>query len=197
MAKSSSRPALIECKLLHYPPMHPPALPRPRPAAPSSSALPARRPLPCTGHAAAGPRGGVPRPWRRADTGPAGGAGRAAAVPGSHEHHNLCQPQVGWAGGRAGGRAGGWVRLCRLWAWEGWKAWCVQWRGTALAPLARPDCTAPVVSHSAAGKMKHYSSPREKKVLILGLTAMLSLPDAQVPAEIKPGMPQVRVGLAR
>jgi hypothetical protein len=45
--------------------------------------------------------------------------------------------------------------------------------------------------------MKHYSSPREKKVLILGLTALLSLPDAQVPAEIKPGMPQVRVGLAR
>ena len=39
--------------------------------------------------------------------------------------------------------------------------------------------------------MKHYSSPREKKVLILGLVALLSLPDAQLPPEIRPGMPQV------
>jgi hypothetical protein len=39
--------------------------------------------------------------------------------------------------------------------------------------------------------MKHYSSPREKKVLVLGLVALLSLPDSQVPPEIKPGMPQV------
>lgn len=41
--------------------------------------------------------------------------------------------------------------------------------------------------------MKHYSSPREKKVLILGLVALLSLPDAQLPPEIRPGMPQVGV----
>lgn len=40
--------------------------------------------------------------------------------------------------------------------------------------------------------MKHYSSPREKKVLILGLVALLSLPEAQLPPEIRPGMPQVR-----
>ncbi len=39
--------------------------------------------------------------------------------------------------------------------------------------------------------MKHYSSPREKKVLILGLVALLSLPEAQLPPEVRPGMPQV------
>lgn len=40
--------------------------------------------------------------------------------------------------------------------------------------------------------MKHYSSPREKKVLALGLVALLGLPDAALPPEVRPGMPQVR-----
>jgi hypothetical protein len=40
--------------------------------------------------------------------------------------------------------------------------------------------------------MKHYSSPREKKVLVLGLVSLLSLPDSQLPQEVKPGMPLVR-----
>jgi len=42
--------------------------------------------------------------------------------------------------------------------------------------------------------MKHYTSPREKKVLILGLVSLIALPDAQLPAEVKPGMPQVGRG---
>ncbi|PSC72993.1 importin beta-like SAD2 [Micractinium conductrix] len=48
-----------------------------------------------------------------------------------------------------------------------------------------------------SGKMKHYSSPREKKVLVLGLTALLALPDAALPAEVKPGMPQVTSAILR
>lgn len=42
--------------------------------------------------------------------------------------------------------------------------------------------------------MKHYTSPREKKVLILGLVAMLAVPEAQLPPEVRPGMPQVSGG---
>lgn len=45
--------------------------------------------------------------------------------------------------------------------------------------------------------MKHYSSPREKKVLILGLVALLSLPDAQLPPEVRAGMPQVTSAVLR
>jgi hypothetical protein len=40
--------------------------------------------------------------------------------------------------------------------------------------------------------MKHYSSPREKKVLVLGLVSLLALPEAQVPAAVQAGLPQVR-----
>ena len=40
--------------------------------------------------------------------------------------------------------------------------------------------------------MKHYSSPREKKILALGLVALLALPEAALPPEVRPGMPQVR-----
>lgn len=45
--------------------------------------------------------------------------------------------------------------------------------------------------------MKHYTSPREKKVLILGLVALLSLPDAQLPPEVRAGMPQVTSAVLR
>lgn len=45
--------------------------------------------------------------------------------------------------------------------------------------------------------MKHYSSPREKKVLILGLVALLALPDAALPAEVRAGMPQVTAATLR
>lgn len=60
------------------------------------------------------------------------------------------------------------------------------WSWPLLHPSHLLACTP------RAGKMKHYSSPREKKVLILGLVALLSLPEAQLPPEIRPGMPQVR-----
>ncbi|KAL4855989.1 Importin beta-like SAD2 [Chlorella vulgaris] len=48
-----------------------------------------------------------------------------------------------------------------------------------------------------SGKMKHYSSPREKKVLVLGLVSLLSLPDSQLPQEVKPGMPLVTSAVLR
>lgn len=54
-----------------------------------------------------------------------------------------------------------------------------------------------IFANRKSGKMKHYSSPREKKVLILGLVSLLALPDAQLPPEVKPGMPQVTSAVLR
>ena len=154
---------LANCLIAH-PPAHPPSLAlaptAPRHATPRHARLPCR-PLPGAGDAAAGPRGGVARPGRRADVcgggravlqprthaGPAGGAGRAAAVPGRHEHHHLCQPQVGWVGGRVGGWMGGWAGHV---AWCGMGLWC----GAGLAlcsagvwlwdyPHTTPSCGLP------------------------------------------------------
>ena len=48
----------------------------------------------------------------------------------------------------------------------------------------------------AAGKMKHFSQPQDKKLAVLGLVALLALPDAALPPEIKPGMPQVRAAIS-
>lgn len=76
---------------------------------------------------------------------------------------------------------------------------CTPCRVLAIPPLRvcarlRPHLKPVIPTPPCAGKMKHYSSPREKKVLILGLVALLALPDSQLPAEVKPGMPQVGTG---
>ena len=42
-----------------------------------------------------------------------------------------------------------------------------------------------------AGKMKHFASPRDKKILALGLISLLSCPADQVPQEIAAGLQQV------
>ena len=39
--------------------------------------------------------------------------------------------------------------------------------------------------------MKHFSQPQDKKLAVLGLVALLALPEASVPPEVQPGMPQV------
>eukprot|EP00887_Chlorella_sp_A99_P003658 scaffold7.g3658.t1 len=48
-----------------------------------------------------------------------------------------------------------------------------------------------VFAQKASGKMRHYVSPREKKVAVLGLVSLLSLAEAQLPPEVAAGMPQV------
>lgn len=64
--------------------------------------------------------------------------------------------------------------------------------GQALQALATT-----IFAARKSGKMRHYTAPREKKVLILGLVALMGLPDAQLPAEVKPGMPQVTSAVLR
>lgn len=54
-----------------------------------------------------------------------------------------------------------------------------------------------IFASKKSGKMKHYTSPREKKVVTLGLISLIALPDAQLPPEVKPGMPQVTSAILR
>lgn len=42
-----------------------------------------------------------------------------------------------------------------------------------------------------SGKMKHFTAPRDKKILLLGLISLLSCPEQQMPQEIKAGLQQV------
>lgn len=50
---------------------------------------------------------------------------------------------------------------------------------------------------SKRDKPAHFKGQQDKKVVVLGLLALLGLPDAALPAEIVAGLPQLLSGLVR
>ncbi|GLC37117.1 hypothetical protein PLESTB_000981600 [Pleodorina starrii] len=56
---------------------------------------------------------------------------------------------------------------------------------------------AAIFAVKKSGKPKHFRRMHDKKVCVLGLVAMLAVPEEAMPAEIKAGLPQVQAGIMR
>lgn len=54
-----------------------------------------------------------------------------------------------------------------------------------------------LVCNSKRDKPAHFKGQQDKKVVVLGLLALLGMPDAALPAEIAAGLPQLLSGLIR
>lgn len=52
---------------------------------------------------------------------------------------------------------------------------------------------AAIFANKKSGKPKHFRRMHDKKVCVLGLVAMMAVPDEGLPADIKAGLPQVRI----
>lgn len=66
----------------------------------------------------------------------------------------------------------------------------------AVGPFFGAWFTA-IFDNKKSGKPKHFRRMHDKKLCVLGLTSLLSVPDDQLPPEIRAGMPQLLAGVIR